>query len=142
MQKTTAEPMQPSEQFCPNLRCCARGQTGLGNIRVHDRKRQRYRCRTCKQTFNARRGTMLEGLRKPTELIVIVVTLLAYGCPTQAIVHAFRLDERTVAGWRGRAGKQWGQGHQAVGEQGELGLGHVEADEIRGKRSKIVGWVG
>ncbi len=39
---------------------------------------------------------MLEGLRKPTELIVIVVTLLAYGCPIQAIVHAFALDERTV----------------------------------------------
>jgi hypothetical protein len=34
---------------------------------------------------------MLEGLRKPTELIVIVVTLLAYGCPIQAIVHAFGL---------------------------------------------------
>lgn len=39
---------------------------------------------------------MLEGLRKPMELIVIVVTLLCYGCPVQAIVHAFHLDERTV----------------------------------------------
>jgi len=39
---------------------------------------------------------MLEGLRKPTELIVIVVTRLPYGCPIQAIVHAFGLDERTV----------------------------------------------
>ena len=39
---------------------------------------------------------MLEGLRKLTELIVIVVTLLAYGCPLQAIVHAYELDERTV----------------------------------------------
>src|SRR2546426_12430488 len=138
MQKTTAEPMQPSEQFCPNLRCCARGQTGLGNIRVHDRKRQRYRCRTCKQTFNARRGTMLEGLRKPTELIVIVVTLLAYGCPTQAIVHAFRLDERTVAGWGDRAGKQCEKGHQTGGEQGELEIGPVEAAENPGQRRKVV----
>jgi hypothetical protein len=40
---------------------------------------------------------MWEGLRKPTELIVVVVTLLAYGCPLQAIVHAYGLDERTVA---------------------------------------------
>ncbi len=40
---------------------------------------------------------MFEGLRKPTELIVIVVTLLAFGCPVQAIVQAFDLDERTVA---------------------------------------------
>src|SRR2546430_10114782 len=50
MQKTTAEPMEPSEQFCPNLACCARGQIGLGNIAIHDRKRQRYRCKTCKHT--------------------------------------------------------------------------------------------
>jgi hypothetical protein len=39
---------------------------------------------------------MWEGLRKPTELLVMVVTLLAYGCPIQAIVHAYALDERTV----------------------------------------------
>jgi hypothetical protein len=28
---------------------------------------------------------MFEGLRKPMELIVIVVTLLSYGCPVQAM---------------------------------------------------------
>jgi transposase-like protein len=46
-------------------------------------------------------------LRKPLELIVIVVTLLSYGCPIQAIVHAYGLDERTVADWRDRAGRHW-----------------------------------
>ena len=85
MENNHTEPMEPSEQFCPNLACCARGQIGQGNIIIHDRKRQRYRCKICGRTFSARRGTMLEGLRKPTELIVIVVTLLAYGCPVQAI---------------------------------------------------------
>ncbi len=54
---------------------------------------------------------MFEGLRKPTELIVIVVTLLSYGCPVQAIVHAFSLDERTVASWRDRAGVHCEQIH-------------------------------
>ena len=39
---------------------------------------------------------MLDGLRKPTELIVIVVTLLAFGCPVQAIVQAYGLDERPI----------------------------------------------
>ncbi|GHO48450.1 hypothetical protein [Ktedonospora formicarum] len=68
---------------------------GEGNITIHDRKRQRYRCKICRQTFNAKCGTMFEGLRKPMEVIVIVVTLLSYGCPVQAIVHAFDLDERT-----------------------------------------------
>lgn len=85
---------------------------------------------------------MLEGLRKPTELIVTVVTLLAYGCPTQAIVHAFGLDERTVASWRDRAGKQCEQVHQAVVQQGHLDLVHVQADEIRVKGRKMVAWMG
>jgi len=134
--------MQPSEQFCPNLRCCARGQKALGNIVVHDRKRQRYRCKTCKQTFSARRGTMLEGLRKPTELVVVVVTLLAYGCPIQAIVHAFALDERTVASWRDRAGVHCQHVHEAIVEQERLDLVHVQADEIRVKGRSMVVWMG
>src|SRR5437868_4358307 len=131
MQTNTTEPMNPSLQFCPNGTCSARGQRGQGNIRIHDRQRQRYRCRTCGHTFSARRGTMMEGLRKPSELIVIVVTLLAYGCPIQAIVQAFDLDERTIASWRDRAGKQCQRVHQAIVEQSRLDVDHVQADEMR-----------
>jgi len=65
---------------------------------------------------------MFSGLRKPMELIVIVVTLLSYGCPVQAIVQAFGLDERTVASWRDRAGAQCKQVHQALIETGKLDL--------------------
>jgi transposase-like protein len=133
MQTLTAEPMEPSEQFCPNLACCARGQKGQGNIVIHDRKRQRYRCKSCKQTFSTRRGTMFEGLRTATGVVVIVVTLLAFGCPVQAIVQAYGLDERTVASWRDRAGSQCQRVHQAIVEQGQLDLVHVQADEIRVK---------
>src|SRR6266436_321691 len=142
MQRDTQKPMDTSTVFCPNLTCCARGQRGQGNIAVHDRKRQRYRCKICKQTFSAKRATMFEGLRKPVELIVIVVTLLSYGCPIQAVVHAFGLDERTVAEWRDRAGKQCQQVHQEMVEQGKLDLVHVQADEIRVKGCKMIAWMG
>ena len=134
--------MNPSLQFCPNERCLARGKVGEGNIRIHDRTRQRYRCQQCRCTFSARRGTMLEGLRKPGELIVIVVTLLAYGCPVQAIVHAYDLDERTVARWRDRAGMHCQQVHHALVEQGKLDLLHVQADEIRVKGRSLIAWMG
>src|SRR5437764_4825181 len=90
----------------------------------------------------ARRGTMFEGLRKPMDLMVIVVTLLTYGCPVQAIVHAFDLDERTVASWRDRAGAHCEQVHQALVESGKLDLVHVQADEIRVKGRKMVAWMG
>jgi transposase-like protein/IS1 family transposase len=142
MKTHTTEPMNASEQFCPNLACSARGQVGQGNIVVHARKRPRYKCNTCGRTFSAKAGTALEGLRKPTELIVIVITLLAYGCPLQAIVHAFGVDERTVASWRDRAGKQCERLHQAIIEQGKLDLLHVQADEIRVKARGSIAWMG
>ena len=85
---------------------------------------------------------MFEGLRKPVDLIVIVVTLLSYGCPVQAIVHAFGLDERTVADWRDRAGAHCQNVHQAIVEQGQLDLMHVQADEIRVKGCKMIAWMG
>jgi transposase-like protein len=134
--------MDTSKQFCPNEACSARGKIGEGNITIHDRKRQRYRCKTCKQTFSARRGTMFEGLRKPMQVIVIVVTLLSYGCPVQAIVHAFGLDERTVASWRDRAGIHCEQVHHALVEAGKLDLVHVQADEIRVKGRSMIAWMG
>jgi hypothetical protein len=68
---------------------------------------------------------MLVGLRKSAELVVTVITLLAYGCPVQAIVHAFGVDERTGANWRGRAGQHCEQVHQWLVEQGQLDLGKL-----------------
>ena len=128
--------------FARIRRVAASGQIRQGNIAMHDRKRQRYRCKHCKRTFSARRGTLFEGLRSATDVVVIVVTLLAFGCPVQAIVQAYGLDERTVASWRDRAGKQCQRVHQAIVEQGQLDLIHVQADEIRVKARGIVAWMG
>ncbi len=85
---------------------------------------------------------MFEGLRKPTELIVIVVTLLAFGYPVQAIVQAFGLDERTIASWRDRAGQQCQRVHQAIVEQGRVDLMQVQAGEMRVKARGMVVWMG
>jgi transposase-like protein/IS1 family transposase len=142
MKETNTEQIDASQVFCPNEKCKARGQSGQGNIVSHGKKRRRYRCKSCGKTFSAQVGTMFAGLRKPKALIVIVVTLLAYGCPIQAIVQAFGLDERTVASWRDRAGKQCQQVHQAVVQQGQLDLVHVQADEIRVKGCQLIAWMG
>src|SRR5438128_9801655 len=84
---------------------------------------------------------MFEGLRTSTELIVMVVTLLAFGCPVQAIVQADGLDERTGASWRDRAGKQWQRVHQAIVEQRQGDLVQVQADEMRMKARGRVVWM-
>src|SRR6266849_11117089 len=142
MQKDTTEPMDTSKVFCPNAMCSARGQREQGTIVIHDRKRQRYRCKTCKQTFNARRGTMFEGLRKPVELIVIVVTLLAYGCPLQAIVHAYDRDCRTVARYQKQVGNHCQKVHEERVMQKHLDLQHVQADAHPGQSLRVlIPWI-
>src|SRR5258708_31609846 len=85
---------------------------------------------------------MMHGLRSPTDLVIRVIILLCYGCPIQAIVHAYGLDERTVADWQQRAGKHCHQVHQAIVEQGKVETHHVQADEIRAKGRKMVAWMG
>src|SRR5436309_6785668 len=132
--KTTTEQMDASQVFCPNEGCVARGQVGKGHIVSHGKARARYRCKSCGKTFSAQAGTMFEGLRKPQTLIVIVVTLWAYGCAVQAIVQAFGLDERTVASWRDRAGKHCQQVHQAMVQQGQLDLVQGPPDAHWGER--------
>src|SRR5260370_28322256 len=133
--------MDASHQYCPNETCSARGQIGRGTIRMHSYQPQRYRCQTCKKTFSARRGTMLEGLRMPTELVVIVVILLAYGCPLQAIVQAYGLDERTGADWQKRAGKHCHHVHHAIVEQGKINAHHIHGAAIRAKRRHMPAWM-
>jgi hypothetical protein len=44
-------------------------------------------------------------LRTDPKLVLQVIPLQAYGCPSQAIVQAFGLDERTVPDWWQRAGQ-------------------------------------
>lgn len=134
--------MNAHEQFCWNMACPARGQSGQGNIVIHSRCRPRYKCRTCGKTFSAATGTPFAGLRTDPLVVVIVITLLAYGCPVQAVVQAYGLDERTVADWRDRAGVHCEQVHQAVIATGQLDLEHVQADEIRVKGRGWVAWMG
>ena len=122
--------MNPQTQFCHNPDCRARGQVGQGNIRVHSQAEQRYRCTTCGQTFAATTGTPFYRLRTAADLVTLVLTLLSHGCPTQAIVAAFGLDERTVAVWLVRAGHHCQQVHQHVIQQGQVDLQHVQADEL------------
>src|SRR3989440_12413179 len=136
-----AEKMDASKQFCPYAECESRGQIGQGNIVIHQTNRPRYKCKTCGRTFSERAGTAKEGIRKSEEDFMQVTTVLAYGSPTQAIVHAFKLDERTVANWRERAGIHCEAVHKEKIEQGMLDLIQVQADEIWVKLKGTVVWV-
>ncbi len=132
--------MDPTTAFCPNMDCLARGQAGKGNLGIHSRKDQRWRCRVCGKTFAETKGTVFYRLRTPGELMTLVVTLMAHGCPLQAIVAAFDFDERTVADWLARAGRQSRAVHEHLIEQPH-DLGQVQADELRVKAPGRIMWM-
>ena len=130
--------MDPRQRFCHNERCWAYGRAAEGHIVVHSKKEQRYRCKRCGRTFSATKGTALYRMHKPHELVATVVTLLAYGCPLQAIVETFGLDERTIHRWQRESGRQAQRVHEHIVQAGGVLLTHVQADELR---VRIVGGV-
>lgn len=83
---------------------------------------------------------MFYRLRTAKDIVILVVTLLAYGCPIQAIVIAFGMDERTVRSFQRRSGQHCQQIHEYLVEQ-PRDLGHVQADEIRVKMQGRIVWM-
>jgi transposase-like protein len=114
-------PLKPELMTCPE---CGEEK----RIGIHSHQERRYICHVCKATFAETKGTLLYGLHYP--IWVLVLTLLAHGCPVQAIVVAFGLDERTVAAWQSKAGQQGERIQAAIVCNGRVELGQVQADEI------------
>jgi transposase-like protein len=133
--------MNPQELFCPNIDCPARGQIGKGNIGIHHLRKKRGICHVCQKTFTTTRGTLFYRLRTNAETVMLAITLLAYGCPIQAIVKAFGLDERTVRDWWRRSGAHCRAVHAFKVERSHLDLQQVQADEIKAKRQEGHFWM-
>jgi transposase-like protein len=132
--------MDPTMVFCPNRACPARGHTGQGTIGIHSRKDKRFVCTECHKTFSATKGPAWYRLRTAAETVPLGVTVLAHGCPPQAIVAACGFDERTVRRWRARGGVQ-GQAVQEHLVEQPRDVGQVQADEIRVKKQGGLVWM-
>ena len=133
--------MNPQDVFCPNIDCPARGQRGEGNISIHSWQEKRYLCSVGDETFTATKGTIFYRLRTDPMIVLCVITLLVYGCPLQAIVKAFALDERTVKTWWQRAGVHCRAVHEHTVGQSQLDLQQVQADEIKVKAQGASYWI-
>src|SRR5215831_18099680 len=132
--------MDPTTVFGPNRHCPARGQTGRGTVGIHAQKEQRFICHECHKTFSATTGMVFYRLRTAAETVSLVVTLLAHGCPVQAIVAAFGFDERMIAVWCTRSGRQGQAVHESLVEH-PRDLGQVQADELRVKKQGGIVWM-
>jgi transposase-like protein len=130
--------MDPTPVFCPHTPCHARGHTGQGHSGLHSPKEQRFLCHACHHTCRARTGTVFYRRRTSAETGVLVVTVLAHGCPVPALVAALGFDERPVAAWWARSGRQ-GQTGQAyrVAPPRELGQGQADALRVQQQGGRV-----
>src|SRR5919202_20607 len=131
MTKYTLPPLRPELVVCPNPTGGASDRIG-----VHSYRERRYKCHACGGTVAETVGTPLYGLKHPTWLVVVVLTLLAYGCPIPAIVAACALDERTVADWQQKAGQHARQIQDQLVCQGQVDVGQVQGDELSVKTQR------
>ena len=128
--------MRPELAVCPNSACDASRPIG-----VHSLKERRYKCHACGKTFAETSGTPLFGLKHALWLVLVVLALLASGCPVPAIVFAFGLDERTVADWQRKAGQHAKLVQEQLVCQGTVDLGQVQADELYTKTQAGPIWI-
>ena len=123
MEFMSEPPLNPDLMVCPH---CGEDE----RIWIHSQKERRFKCNRCNRTFAESRGTILFNKRYPNWVVLLVLALLSGGCPVQAIVFAFKINEQTVTSWQVAAG----QYVQLVQDQkvccGQLAGEQIQSDEM------------
>ncbi len=79
--------------FCPNPACEHYGVTQAENIIRYGKTkdgRQRFQCKTCRQTFNERKGTLFYNRKTDEKDILECLALLAEGIKADTILSFLR----------------------------------------------------
>ncbi len=88
--------------FCPNKECPHYARVEEGNIIKFGCSRrgvQRYRCKSCKSTFTATRGTLFYRKRTAVKDILETLALLAEGVRISSLSRAKGFKEDTILSW-------------------------------------------
>jgi len=72
---------------------------------------------------------------------MLVIALMAYGCPPKAIEKAFGFHEKTIRSWWQRSGEHSQIVHDHVVGGSQLDLQQVQGDEIKGKGQGSTFWM-
>ena len=102
--------------YCPNERCDDYGKVEAGNIIRYGRSgegQQRFRCKSCRKTFNERTGTLFHGRQTPADDMLEVLALLAEGMRISSITRVKGFKEDTILDWL-RAAAQHAEQVEAV----------------------------
>ena len=122
--KFMTEPaLNPALMVCPH---CGEEE----KIWIHSQKERRFKCAPCGKTFAESRGTIFFNIRYPIWVVVLVLSLLAGGCPVQAIVQSLYVNERTIASWQRLAGEHGKKVQEQKVCVGQLSGEQIQTDEM------------
>jgi len=93
---------ETQNQHCPNKFCKSYKQDEA-NISVHDRKRNRFRCRTCGKTWVGHNKDFCYGLRTNPQKIERALIMLRAGLPIRHVAELSGVSPSTVMRWKRKA---------------------------------------
>ena len=86
-------------QYCDNIGCSCYQVVGGSNLKIKSQKTGQMYCNVCKNSFSVRKGTMFFGLRTPLDKIINVLSLLAGGMGSNAVVRETKVTGDSLRAW-------------------------------------------
>jgi transposase-like protein len=102
--------------YCPNKACRDYGKVEAGNIIRYGQSstgRQRFQCKSCRETFNERSGTVFYNRKTEEADILECLALLAEGVRISSISRAKGIKEDTILSFLRQAAEQ-AEGIEAI----------------------------
>jgi len=91
--------------FCPNTACDDygkqqdQGQKNIIKFGQSKAERQRYKCKTCDETFTETKGTIFYRRRTPEDEIVETLAFVAEGSRISSLTRVKGYKEDTILAW-------------------------------------------
>lgn len=89
-----------SSQICPNLACRHYGKSGDGVVAVHDKKKNRLRCKGCGKTWSAHVGQFYFGLHTNSAKVRRALEMLKAGLSIRKVARLTEVSAGTVMRWK------------------------------------------
>jgi transposase-like protein len=115
--------------FCPNEECPDYGETERSNIIRYGKTgegRQRFQCKTCKRTFNERKGTLFYNRKTEEKDILECLALLAEGVRISSIHRAKGIKEDTILSFLREAARHAEQIEAILMDEYQIGRAEID----------------
>jgi len=119
--------------FCPNESCPDYGklqsdqQRNIKKAGKTKQGRQRYQCKTCKQTFTETKGTIFYRRRTPEEEIIETLAFIAEGVRISSLARVKGHKEDTILDWLRAAAQHAEEMEEVLMAEYHLDQGQLDA---------------